>query len=487
MLRAACSSAGAECLQCRQTNSACVTQFSGGCIPHFSQPSDVCRGSRSTSIQVRPASSALARRIETNCPQPASLILLLSPDFARAPLGRNCAGLSGSGTRFGKVFSCIVIQRFPLALRQFRAGHTLNPRRRVRCIGCGRRRNSHTSGYMISKWISERPFVMCPRTVQVSHELHVRHCGEIGVAQCRPVGVDLAATRCPQAVEVSQQPRQRRADPIASQPDLVVGVDQNLSGVRVCADHPRHHAPSVWQRQVLCSQLGSPRIAVLVPNRAQRGQPARPVEVEVPESVLVGFAERAELLYNPRRIPMLGPKARTPNSPPTKSSSGITVAITPPADSGWPHARAAQGPLCPRANGRTSVRFIQWHDCGGVACDSAAAYGGLPRSDPKRTRRRYRGTGSSRAPMLREGQEWWPPKFSGESNGSARTLLNRADILLRAFDERHQSLSLAGLAARTKLPRTTAYRIADQMVRLGWLSRVEGRYIVGRRCLRSAP
>ena len=35
---------------------------------------------------VRPASSALARRIETNWPQPASLILLLSPDFAR-PVG----------------------------------------------------------------------------------------------------------------------------------------------------------------------------------------------------------------------------------------------------------------------------------------------------------------------------------------------------------------------------------------------------------------
>ena len=36
---------------------------------------------------VRPASSALARRIEMNWPQPASLILRLSPDFARAPLG----------------------------------------------------------------------------------------------------------------------------------------------------------------------------------------------------------------------------------------------------------------------------------------------------------------------------------------------------------------------------------------------------------------
>ena len=30
--------------------------------------------------------------------QPASLILLLSPDFARAPLGRNCPRFSTSGT-----------------------------------------------------------------------------------------------------------------------------------------------------------------------------------------------------------------------------------------------------------------------------------------------------------------------------------------------------------------------------------------------------
>ena len=47
-----------------KTNSACVTLFSAAAYPHDSQPSEVCRGS--TSIHVRPASSALARRIETN-------------------------------------------------------------------------------------------------------------------------------------------------------------------------------------------------------------------------------------------------------------------------------------------------------------------------------------------------------------------------------------------------------------------------------------
>ncbi len=90
MLRAAISSAWARCEHRWQTNSAWVTRFSAAAYPHFSQPSEVCRGS--TSIQVRPASSALARRIETNRPQPASLMLRLSPDFARAPFERNCPG-----------------------------------------------------------------------------------------------------------------------------------------------------------------------------------------------------------------------------------------------------------------------------------------------------------------------------------------------------------------------------------------------------------
>jgi DNA-binding IclR family transcriptional regulator len=62
-----------------------------------------------------------------------------------------------------------------------------------------------------------------------------------------------------------------------------------------------------------------------------------------------------------------------------------------------------------------------------------------------------------------------------------RSLLGRADLLLSAFDEGHQSLSLAGLAARTGLPRTTAYRMAERMVLLGWLARRQGRYRIGRR------
>jgi copper chaperone CopZ len=52
----------------------------------------------STSIHVRPASSALERSIETNRPQPASPMLRDSPDLARAPLAKYWPGLLGSGT-----------------------------------------------------------------------------------------------------------------------------------------------------------------------------------------------------------------------------------------------------------------------------------------------------------------------------------------------------------------------------------------------------
>jgi DNA-binding IclR family transcriptional regulator len=62
-----------------------------------------------------------------------------------------------------------------------------------------------------------------------------------------------------------------------------------------------------------------------------------------------------------------------------------------------------------------------------------------------------------------------------------RSALGRAEGLLAAFDVDHQSLSLAGLVARTSLPRTTTYRTAEHMVRLSWLTRENGRYSIGRR------
>ncbi|TCK26789.1 helix-turn-helix domain-containing protein [Pseudonocardia endophytica] len=61
------------------------------------------------------------------------------------------------------------------------------------------------------------------------------------------------------------------------------------------------------------------------------------------------------------------------------------------------------------------------------------------------------------------------------------TALGRADLVLGAFDAEHPDLSLAGLTARTGLPRTTVFRIASNMLAVGWLVRRNGRYRVGDR------
>src|SRR5215207_3716417 len=100
MLRAACSSALTVCPQPRQENTAWLARFSAAVCPQASQRSEVCRGS--TTITTRPASSALARRIDTNWPQPASWMLRFRPVLAAAPLGRNPPGWSGSGRGDGR-------------------------------------------------------------------------------------------------------------------------------------------------------------------------------------------------------------------------------------------------------------------------------------------------------------------------------------------------------------------------------------------------
>ena len=47
--------------------------------------------------------------------------------------------------------------------------------------------------------------------------------------------------------------------------------------------------------------------------------------------------------------------------------------------------------------------------------------------------------------------------------------LDRAAAILAAFDVGHRELTLAGLVERSGLPRSTAHRTADKMIRLGWL------------------
>jgi DNA-binding IclR family transcriptional regulator len=59
--------------------------------------------------------------------------------------------------------------------------------------------------------------------------------------------------------------------------------------------------------------------------------------------------------------------------------------------------------------------------------------------------------------------------------------LDRAAAILGAFDPTHRELTLAALVRRCGLPRSTTHRIADRMLRLGWLDKPDDRYRIGHR------
>jgi DNA-binding IclR family transcriptional regulator len=68
----------------------------------------------------------------------------------------------------------------------------------------------------------------------------------------------------------------------------------------------------------------------------------------------------------------------------------------------------------------------------------------------------------------------------------SRSVLERADSILEAFDTDHASLTLLGLVARTGLPKTTVHRTVHKMMELGWVECHEGRYVVGARLFERA-
>lgn len=70
---------------------------------------------------------------------------------------------------------------------------------------------------------------------------------------------------------------------------------------------------------------------------------------------------------------------------------------------------------------------------------------------------------------------------AGEESG--RTVLSRVSSLLGAFDHAGGGLSVTELGRRTHLPKSTAFRLAEQMVSLGWLERDPAGYRVGARML----
>jgi DNA-binding IclR family transcriptional regulator len=60
------------------------------------------------------------------------------------------------------------------------------------------------------------------------------------------------------------------------------------------------------------------------------------------------------------------------------------------------------------------------------------------------------------------------------------------DSILDAFDADHPSVTLAGLVARTGLPKTTVYRTVRKMIELRWVECHDGRYRIGARLVEHA-
>ena len=67
-----------------------------------------------------------------------------------------------------------------------------------------------------------------------------------------------------------------------------------------------------------------------------------------------------------------------------------------------------------------------------------------------------------------------------------RSQLERADVILEAFDARHEDLTLLGLVERTGLPKTTVHRTVKKMLELGWVQCRDGRYTIGIRLFERA-
>ena len=61
------------------------------------------------------------------------------------------------------------------------------------------------------------------------------------------------------------------------------------------------------------------------------------------------------------------------------------------------------------------------------------------------------------------------PDDATTSTEANRSVLDRADTILAAFDSAHTDLSLLGIMARTGLPKTTVHRSVHKLVDLEWL------------------
>ncbi|MFB7031837.1 MULTISPECIES: IclR family transcriptional regulator [unclassified Streptomyces] len=75
----------------------------------------------------------------------------------------------------------------------------------------------------------------------------------------------------------------------------------------------------------------------------------------------------------------------------------------------------------------------------------------------------------------------------GGRPAEGQPVVDRAFALLGAFDSDHRALSLADLARRSDVPRSSALRLARSLVHVGALERLDdGRFVVGLRLLETA-
>ncbi|MEU2681279.1 IclR family transcriptional regulator [Streptomyces sp. NPDC007107] len=80
-----------------------------------------------------------------------------------------------------------------------------------------------------------------------------------------------------------------------------------------------------------------------------------------------------------------------------------------------------------------------------------------------------------------------PRPRRGGKPAEGQPVIDRAFALLKAFDSDHRAQTLAELAQRSGIPRSSALRIARSLVHVGALERLDdGRYVVGLRLLEAA-
>ena len=148
----------------------------------------------------------------------------------------------------------------------------------------------------------ERAAVEGPCLAQHQAEVCQRGGGYVDGAQVLPACFDLVHPALPQGVEVVHVAGQVRAHPVGAGPDLVQTLDRDGRRVGVRSGQALGDAVAAGQRHLGGSELRAPRVAVLVPDQAHRRQPARPVEIEEPEPLLVRGGEPTERLDDERCV-----------------------------------------------------------------------------------------------------------------------------------------------------------------------------------------